>query len=83
MIFDFHTSAFIIKDGDGMRAQCVRNFLRGDVSIPNAAAPLDYNRGIFWVARTPSQANMIGQSFAPFEIHIHHRLAQAHWKIAL
>jgi hypothetical protein len=28
MIFDLHASAFVIKDGDGMRAQCVRNFPR-------------------------------------------------------
>src|SRR6266487_4629703 len=28
MIFDLHAPTFVIKDGDGMRAQCVRNFLR-------------------------------------------------------
>jgi hypothetical protein len=28
MIFDLHAPAFVIKDGDGMRAQCVCNFLR-------------------------------------------------------
>lgn len=28
MIFDLHAPAFVIKDGDGMRAQCVRNFPR-------------------------------------------------------
>jgi hypothetical protein len=28
MIFDLHAPTFVIKDGDGLRAQCVRNFLR-------------------------------------------------------
>jgi len=28
MIFDLHAPTFVIKDGDGMRAQCVRNFPR-------------------------------------------------------
>jgi hypothetical protein len=28
MIFDLHAPAFVIKDRDGMRAQCVRNFPR-------------------------------------------------------
>jgi hypothetical protein len=28
MIFDLHAPTFVIKDGDGMRAQRVRNFLR-------------------------------------------------------
>jgi hypothetical protein len=28
MIFDLHAPPFVIKDGDGMRAQRVRNFLR-------------------------------------------------------
>jgi len=28
MIFDLHAATFIIKDGDGVRAQCVSNFLR-------------------------------------------------------
>src|SRR5262245_22819258 len=28
MIFDLQAPAFVIKDGDGMRAQCVRNFPR-------------------------------------------------------
>jgi hypothetical protein len=28
MIFDLHAPAFIIKDGDGMRAQRISNFLR-------------------------------------------------------
>src|SRR5215831_15771913 len=28
VIFDHHAPAFVIKDGDGMRAQCVRNFPR-------------------------------------------------------
>jgi hypothetical protein len=32
--------------------------------------------------RTPFPSSSLTQSFAPFEIHIHPRLAQAHWKIA-
>jgi hypothetical protein len=28
MIFDLHAATFVIKDSDGVRAQCVSNFLR-------------------------------------------------------
>jgi hypothetical protein len=28
MILDLHAPTFVVKDGDGVRAQCVRNFPR-------------------------------------------------------
>jgi hypothetical protein len=51
---------------------------------PQRATPLDYNRGIFRVALhhlRPHDRAVICPLRDPF--HIHHRLAQAHWKIAL